>query len=150
MNLINKKNKLLSFYKILIKECLDEFIFSKQKTEKELEAIIKLLSLDSNDFKKIENEILLDLSENKYQIQITPLDKIINIISSQNHNIKIDYKANDNDPALYYYKDNNLYLINYDSIDNLWYLSLIEDESLNLIEELFSGSYVDFIAYLKN
>lgn len=131
---------------MILKEYIYEFNFPYNK----LEYLMKKSSLTHNDMKTLKEDLLLNNHLDKYKITATPLEEIINIILSKNPNIKIDYKDNNNEPALYYYNNDNLYLINYDSIEALWYFSLLESESFNLLEEIFCGSYYDFIDYLKN
>ena len=150
-----KKEELKFFYKKLIKD----YIYAIAKgsyTEKKLKTLInryhKNLKLSKKDYKKITHELLLEIKLPKYTLQVNSTQRILNIIN-QFDDITIKYNIEDIDdcePAIYYYFKNNLYLINFDSIEDKWYLSLIEEQSLNLIEEIYSASYENFIKYLQN
>jgi len=153
MNLRYTKKQLISIYKESIKEEIIETRNSKKISNKQLTKLIDLqikkISLTRKEFMQIKKELLEELSTNQYSIEVNQTEKIISTLSNKYQNIKIDYKTNDTDPAIYYYQENNLYLINFDSIENKWYLSLIEKESLNLIKEIYSDYFINFLNYLK-
>lgn len=128
-----------------------EEILQMKSNKKQIKRIIEHnLFLLVTEIKNTKKEILDNIACEKYFVNINQLGKIITIIKKYNRNIKIDYIAEDRDPVIYFYKENNLYLINCDSIENKWYLSLIEKETLELIKEIYSSSYNDFINYLEN
>lgn len=150
MNLNYKKQKILELYKEIILESLGKEVFSiteKEKLNKKIKEKINELKPLKNDFDDLANQILNEISNPKYTIFVSDLENIINIIGET---AKIDYKTQDSDPALYYYENNKLYLINYDSIENTWYLSLIKKDTLELIKEIYSSTYDKFIDFLKN
>lgn len=147
----NHKKKIKNLYKEIIMNSTKEEILQMKSNKKQIKRIIEHnLILLVTEIKNTKKEILDNIACEKYFVNINQLGKIITIIKKYNRNIKIDYIAEDRDPVIYFYKENNLYLINCDSIENKWYLSLIEKETLELIKEIYSSSYNDFINYLEN
>ena len=89
-------------------------------------------------------------SQSKYTLLATDIEKIINVITKKNNETKIDYVDYDIDSAIYFFKKYKLYLINYDSIENKWYLSQIDEYSFKLIKEIYISPFNDFITFLQN
>lgn len=69
---------------------------------------------------------------------------------SKNTFIKIDFIYNDIDPAIYYFNKNELYLINYDHLEDKWYLALLDGETHDLKKEIYNNNYNEFIKFLEN
>ena len=150
MNLNYKKQKIIELYKEIILESLEKeppYIKEREKLNKKVKEKINEFKLLENDFDNLTREIINEISSSKYSLFVSNLENIINIIGES---AKIDYKIQDTDPALYYYENNKLYLINYDSIENKWYLSLLKKDTLELIKEIYSNTYNEFITFLKN
>ena len=84
-----------------------------------------------------------------YSIIISGIEMILNILLTKHDDITIDYLDYDIDSAIYYFQNDKLYLINYDSIERKWYLSLLDEKTYDLLEEIYNGNYEDFINYLK-
>ena len=84
-----------------------------------------------------------------YTLTISGIEKILNILLTKYQDIKIDYTDYDVDSAIYFFQNDKFYLINYDSIENKWYLSLLDNETYNLSKEIYNGNYENFIDYLK-
>lgn len=98
------------------------------------------------EINRLKIEIFEEIYSNKYKISINGIENISDILIE--NNITIKRKIIDIDCEIYYYKGENLYLINYDSVEDRWYLSLIDD-NLVLIDEIYSDQYNGFIEYVK-
>jgi hypothetical protein len=139
------KECIIQFYIELLKNSIDN-TYTPTVLKKELKKIM----LKRKDFRKIINELTKETNTKKYTLYMNETEKIISLISSQDTNIKIEAKIYDNEPPIYYTKNTNIYLINYDSIEQKWYLSSLNKDSLELIKEIYNDSYPNFIEYLKN
>ena len=108
----------------------------------------KTISVKDEDYEKIIEQIE---NKKKYKICTTETEKIIKLLSKKLNNYTLEYNSNDVEPVIYFHLDNNItYLINYDSIECKWYISLIETLSSNLIKEIHNNTFDNFINYLKN
>ena len=142
MSIKEDKKEILQLYEQLI---LNYYKNSKSKdlTSDYLEKI-KLTDADYKQLKSILTK------EKNYKIYTTEAERIINILKKQLVNPKIEYDNEEIDPTIYFHvKKNKTYLINFDSIENKWYLSLLETSSFNLIKEIYNNTYNNFINYLK-
>ena len=109
---------------------------------------LEKLKLKDEDYEKIIEQIE---NKQKYKICTTETEKIIKLLSKKLNNYTLEYNSNDVEPVIYFHLDNNItYLINYDSIECKWYISLIETLSSNLIKEIHNNTFDNFINYLKN
>lgn len=150
MSLNYKKRKIIELYKEIILKSLKKahpYIKEKKELNKKVKEKINELKLLESDFNNLKKEIINEISNPKHSLFVSSLENIINIIGDS---VKIDYAIQDSDPALYYYENDKLYLINYDSIENKWYMSLIKKDTLELIKEIYSNTYEKFIVFLKN
>lgn len=81
---------------------------------------------------------------------INNLKSILEMLS-KNEFIKIDFVAEDTDPAIYYVNENELYLINYDCLEDKWYLAQLDINNHDLKKEIYSNNdYNEFIKFLEN
>ena len=117
-------------------------------TKNEIRQYIKNIKLSDEDYNKIEKEILNNiLIKNNYSV-LPEAKYIINIMNNQQYTIELC--EDNNDTVIYFKLDKDLsYLINYDSIDDNWYLSLINHNSLDQIKEIYNNTYENFISYIK-
>ena len=149
-----KKEQFMNYYKESTKTAIGKIskikLTNKKELQKAIKKHIKETALTKKDYNKIAKDIHKELLNNKYHIHINEAETIINILITKNKEINIDYEADDSDPAIYYHAQHKSYLINYDSIENRWYLSLIEEKTLRLIKEIYNDTYKNFIKYLKN
>ena len=150
MAINSPKSKIILFYKELFTTYInnthtDSLVLEKNKIVKDF---INQIKLSNQDYLIMEKEILTEL-ENLSLSQTNELHLIIKCIKTRFRNCKLEYISKDHDPAIYFNISNNKsYLINYDSIDKQWYLSIIEPQTLNLIEEVYSDYYDEFIKFL--
>ena len=84
-----------------------------------------------------------------YRIIISNIEMILNILLTKHSNITIDYVDYDTDSVIYFFQNDKLYLINHDNIESKWYLSLLDEKTYDLLEEIYNGNYENFIDYLK-
>lgn len=142
------KNLYKKYFEGCINKCKDRENFNVRKLKKILNIQTKATRLTRKDFKIIKTDLIIDFFSRKYILPVNQLENIVNVIERKN--CKIECKTEDEEPAIYYYNEKDLYLINYDSIENKWYLCLISNENFSLIEEIYSDVYDNFINYLKN
>lgn len=148
MNINSLKNKIIIFYKELFFTYINNFSISDNK--KIVEDFVNKMKLSNQDYLIIEKEIIAELQTQLF-IQAKELQHIINLIKNKLQNYIFEYISTDNEPTIYFHIDSNKsYLINYDLIEEIWYLSLIETDSLKLIEEIYSSCYEEFIIFLTN
>ena len=109
---------------------------------------LEKLKLTDDDYKKMIDQIS---DERKYKIFTTETEKIIELFIQKLTNYTLEYNSNDLEPVIYFHlKNNTTYLINYDSIENKWYLSLIDTISSQLIKEIYNDTFDNFIIYLNS
>jgi len=153
MNLKDIKKQDKEFIKnLLLKHYMNKHQNLIQNTlnlEKEINESIHHIKLNDLDYLDIKNEITnILLSQN---ISKTKHKKIIDILAKKYKSTSFEIEIDGFDVYIYYNLHNNTsYLINYDSINETWYLSLIESDSLNLIKEIYSDEYNNFITFLSN
>lgn len=115
---------------------------------KSINEYIKSTKLSAEDYKIIKKEITEKLFTNEFLTQIKQINSIINIMSKNLINYKLEYTYSE--PLIYFHLQNNTsYIINYDNIENKWYLALIDTESLNTIKEIHNSEFDTFIKYIK-
>jgi len=146
MNYNTQKERIINYYK----EIILETIKNNETSKKNVMRNIKKTSLNKKDYKRIYKEIITSISTPKYHLNINQIENIISILSKIHTNIRFDYINKESDPTIYYYINNSMYLINFDSLENKWYLSLLDRESLELVKEIYNDYYENFINYLKN
>ena len=116
---------------------------------KTIKNYLNKLKLNDEDYSSLINEIIKESLAKKYYIQLDEISTIINILSNKLNDYKLEYS--DNDSSIYFHLPNNQsYLINYDEVENKWYLALINTSSLELIKEIYDDNYNNFINYLNN
>lgn len=139
------KNSLLSYY-IQYHKIVS---FNKSQIENEITKSLEIINLNNLDYIDIKNEICNTLlAKEKITNEYNTIVKTL-IKKAKSHSYKID--IDDSDIYIYFNLNNNTsYLINYDSINKTWYLSLIETETLSLIKEIYNNTYEKFILFLNN
>ncbi len=145
MNEKNLKNKHIENYTNLLKDYLLHNNFSfVNKTN--INNLINKTKLTKKDYKKIKKDLL----KNQYYINNIETENIIKIISQKLKNFKLEYSLENSDYIFYFhFKNNTSYLVNYDSINKKWYLSLIQTNTLITIKEIYNGNYDNFLKYIK-
>ena len=139
----NDKKEIIALYKKLIKN----YYIMTQSIQLTLNHLEKL-KLTDDDYKKMIDQIS---DERKYKIFTTETEKIIELFIQKLTNYTLEYNSNDLEPVIYFHlKNNTTYLINYDSIENKWYLSLIDTISSQLIKEIYNDTFDNFIIYLNS
>lgn len=146
--------------KELIKNLIIEYIYSferknfyynKETINEAVNKYINEIKLSEDDYaiikqKVIENLLIKSSFSNNYEAS-----KIISILSKKINNFTFEYTLDDKEICLYFHlKNNTSYLVNYDDIEDKWYIALIETNSLNIIEEIYSGKYLEFINFISN
>lgn len=140
-----KAKQLLKIYKEIL---LNSFF----KTDHETFNVENFFSYLSNNNiildAEIKKEIIEYLKNKRYFLLQTK--SIIELLYKHFKKDSIEHIINEDEPLIYIHTQNkHSYLINYDSIEQKWYLALIETSSYALIKEIYAGPYKEFILYLK-
>lgn len=122
-------------------------IESIQKTTKNY---INKIKLNEEDYFQIERNIISKLFTSKTAETKSQINNLVEKFSKAINVTDIELNQDDETCIYFHLPNNQSYLINYDSVENNWYLSLIETRSLNLIEEIYNNKYEEFINYLNN
>ena len=136
------KKEILQLYKHLI--------LNYHKTSKSLDLTsnyLEKIKLTDTDYRQLKNILT---KEKNYKIYTTEAERIIKVFFKKSNAISLEYNSYDIEPVIYFHLINNTtFMINYDLIENKWYLSLIDSISLELIKEIYNNTYQNFINYLK-
>ena len=112
---------------------------------------IEKLTLTEKDYEEIATEATQELLIKNIFSKSNEAYKIKEKMSYVLKDYSFEYSIDNKDIYLYYHlKNNQSYLINYDNLENIWYLALIETTTLNLIEELYNGPYIEFMNFIDN
>lgn len=140
--MIKSKKQVLAFYSDLLKNYYNE-TNSIDLTLNYLEQI----KLNDNDYNKIKKILF---KEKEYKIFVTETEQIINTFKNKIRDYKIETSQEELEPTIYFHlKNSQTYLINYDTVEKRWYLSLIETHSLSLIKEIYNDEFKNFLLFLR-
>jgi len=142
MIMIKSKKQVLAFYSDLLKNYYNE-TNSIDLTLNYLEQI----KLNENNYNKIKKILF---KEKEYKIFVTETEQIINIFKNKIRDYKIETSQEELEPTIYFHlKNSQTYLINYDTVEKRWYLSLIETNSYTLIKEIYNDEFKNFLLFLR-
>lgn len=142
MIMIKSKKRVLVFYSDLLKNYYNE-TNSIDLTLNYLEQI----KLNDNDYNKIKKILF---KEKEYKIFVTETEQIINTFKNKIRDYKIETSQEELEPTIYFHlKNSQTYLINYDTVEKRWYLSLIETNSYTLIKEIYNDEFKNFLLFLR-
>ena len=139
------KNNLFTYYK----QEYNTISLNKSQIENKIKKDLKKIELNKLDYLDIKIEITNALLTQKSLSN--EYNTIIEILTRKIKYYSFKIEIDDLDIYIYFNLHNNTsYLINYDSVNATWYLSLIETTSLDLIKEIYSNTYNEFIKYINN
>lgn len=114
--------------------------------KKGIKNYINKIKLNKTDYTSIQKEII-----NNLQIKNQNILNIVNILNAKFKNEQIEYHINEEDPYIYININNiQSYLINFDEIEDTWYLALINSENFELLKEICEGNLDVFLSFLEN
>lgn len=114
--------------------------------KKGIKNYINKIKLNKTDYTSIQKEII-----NNLQIKNQNILNIVNILNAKFKNEQIEYHINEEDPYIYININNiQSYLINFDEIEDTWYLALINSENFELLKEIYEGNLDVFLSFLEN
>lgn len=126
------------------------FFSCNKKIHATINTYITEMKLSKKDYFEIKNDVLNEILIKKTYSFSNESKSIINIFSKKINNYTLEYILTDSDPTIYFHlEDKTSYLINYDILEDTWYLSLVNTDTSTLIKEIYCEKYSNFLLYIK-